>query len=174
MRIVNIFAENLFAFHYENEVFNEYERLMILWTDIEYLRTFAIRNNIKDRKLFVKNIRDDAEYIQDLMEEISNGKSKLEHFFRPLNDFETGERVLSLQKGKLKQCELRLYAVRIDNNLFVITGGAIKLQHIFKMDEHPDTQQEKVKMEKARDYLLENGVFNEDSFFELLNNNYDD
>jgi len=167
MKIVPIFAKKLFAFHYDDEVFNEYERLMNLWTDIEYLRNFAIENNVKEKKTFIENVKENAEYIQDIMEDISMDKGRLEHFFRQLNDLETGERELSLQKGKLSQCELRLYAVKIDNNLFVITGGAIKLKHIIKMDDHPDTFKEKKKLHKARDYFRENGVFDEDSFYEL-------
>ena len=36
------------------------------------------------------------------------------------------------------------------------------------MNDHPDTKHEVEKLQKARDYFRQNGVFNEDSFFELL------
>lgn len=41
MKIVSIFAERLFSFHYENEDSNEYERLLDIWTDVSYLMDYA-------------------------------------------------------------------------------------------------------------------------------------
>ena len=40
-----------------------------------------------------------------------------------------------------------------------------------KMSGHPDTANELIKLNNARNYLNENGVFDEDSFFELLSEN---
>jgi hypothetical protein len=37
-----------------------------------------------------------------------------------------------------------------------------------KMQEHPDTLEELKKLRAVRSYLNNNGVFDEDSFFELL------
>lgn len=37
-----------------------------------------------------------------------------------------------------------------------------------KMEKHPDTANELKKLINARNYLNQNGVFDEDSFFELL------
>ena len=48
MKIVNIFAEQLYAFHYQGEAENEYDRLIEDWTDVSYLRNYAKQNNIKD------------------------------------------------------------------------------------------------------------------------------
>ncbi len=39
------------------------------------------------------------------------------------------------------------------------------------MKDHPDTNTELKKLKKARTYLNQNGVFDEDSFFELLSEN---
>ena len=94
-----------------------------------------------------------------------NNLLRLEDFFVPLNDLETGTKTLSLRKGK--RYKLRLYAVRIDENLFLITGGVIKIVH--KMKEHPDTQREKQKLQTAKMYLQRNYVFDSDSFYELIN-----
>lgn len=74
--------------------------------------------------------------------------------------------MLSLQKGKIKRNQLRLYAIKIDDDCFVITGGAIKMSQ--KMDEHEDTALELVKLNNARIYLNSKDVFNQDSFFELF------
>ena len=45
MKIVNIFANKLFAFHYENYSDNEYERLMELWTNVNFLK-FMLKTTI--------------------------------------------------------------------------------------------------------------------------------
>jgi hypothetical protein len=166
MKIVVIFAEKLYAFHYENESDNEYDRLMELWTDVVYLREYALKNGITDTTKFIREIRQDAERIQDLIEEIAKTNKKLEVFFKPLNDLESGFKLLSLQKGKIRQSFLRVYAIKIDEDLFVIVGGTIKITH--KMSEHPDTQNEKIKLQKAKNYLQSEQIFDSDSFFELL------
>lgn len=172
MKIVTIFAEKLYAFHYEDEADNEYDRLMELWTDVLYLREFARNNAIKNITGFTQAIIKDAEYIQDLIEEITQSKDKLETFFQPLDDLETRIKILSLQKGKIRKSYLRLYAIRIDENLFVIVGGAIKITHTMK--EHKDTEHERRKLFQAKMYLQSENIFDSDSFYELLNyGNYD-
>jgi hypothetical protein len=172
MKIVAIFAENLYAFQYEGEASNEYYRLLDLWSDIVYLRQFAKENNITDFREFIRDIREDALYIDSLLTSIAKGGNlvRLEDFFVPLNDLETGLKTLSLRKGK--RYKLRLYAVRIDENLFLITGGVIKIVH--KMKDHPDTQKEKQKLQTAKMYLQRNYVFDSDSFYELINEDYED
>jgi hypothetical protein len=52
------------------------------------------------------------------------------------------------------------------------TGGAIKLVH--KMSEHDDTIKEKNKLEAAKAYLKRNGVSDNDSFYDLINEDYED
>lgn len=73
---------------------------------------------------------------------------------------------MAFHKGKIKKNRLRFYAIKLDANCFVITGGAIKMSQ--KMQDHPDTNNELIKLKKARAYLNINGVFDEDSFYELL------
>lgn len=97
----------------------------------------------------------------------------METFFQSLHNLERPGKVLSLQKGRRhKLSKLRIYAIRIDENLFVITGGAIKL--VLLMEDHPDTRAEKVKLEQAKDYFKKQDVFNDDSFYELLNDDFND
>lgn len=48
MKIIDIFAtQNLFAIHYEDEIHNEYRRLMEFWEDIEALQQF-LQSNVQD------------------------------------------------------------------------------------------------------------------------------
>jgi len=58
-------------------------------------------------------------------------------------------------------------ALKIDDDCYLITGGAIKMSQ--KMGDHPDTAKELVKLQNARSYLNQNDVFDQDSFLELIN-----
>ena len=62
---------------------------------------------------------------------------------------------------------LRIYAIRIDANCFVITGGAIKFHHLNMERKH--TALEMKKLEKCRDFLQPHGIWDVNSFFELIN-----
>lgn len=176
-KIVPIFADTLFAFRYDGEDDNEYDRLMELWTDTNYLREFAIDNSFylkefiaKDEssryKKFIKKVLDEAREIQDILDEIETKGERLEMYFSRLHDSELGVRVLSLQKGKIQRGILRIYAVKIDENCFIITGGAIKLWQ--KMSDHYTTLNERNKLAKAKALLESLGATDKDSFFELL------
>src|SRR5690606_34522103 len=170
---VNIFAYRLFAFHYDGEVDNEYSRLMDLWTDTKYVRDFLIENEAdiplnKTKRQFVDYIREDAIYVDEQLIKITESDDEsLSNFFRPLHNSEFQLKVLSLQKGR--QHSLRLYAVRIDEDTFVITGGAIKLPLHHLMEDRAHTREELGKLNSAKDYLKNKGIFDEHSFFEFLN-----
>jgi hypothetical protein len=174
MKIVPIFAEKLYAFQYDGEAEDEYTRLRRLWIDIDYLRQFAKQNNIADISEFRDEIRSEADYLADLVDKINKNKKRFEEFFMSLDDLVTRVKVLALQKGKRKgsKYKLRLYAIKIDENLFVITGGAIKLVH--KMEQHEDTRREKNKLEAAKAFFERNDIADADSFYEFINEDYED
>ena len=63
---------------------------------------------------------------------------------------------------------LRVYAVRVDTNMFIVTGGAIKLTRT--MQERSHTQLELDKLNRCRDYLKDQGVFDTTSFMDHIEN----
>jgi len=170
MKIVRIFADRLFAFHYENEANNELRRLLLLWNDPSYLYGFVnqhIADAPKSQSVseLINLLIDNANEIDSLLIKItSDSKRKLEEFFKPLNNQEYHITELSKQKGRNNY--LRLYAIRIDENCFVITGGAIKFHYLNK--DRPHTDIEMAKINKCRDYLKSNSIIDSDSFFEFL------
>jgi len=176
MKIVDIFVEEspgrLYSFVYKIEGsthyhLNEYDRLMELWTDVNYLRQYGKKNKVENINQFVRNRLQDAENIQDLLDELIHTSKPLEYYFQALHNNETGIKILSLQKGKVSSKDgLRIYALKIDSDCFIITGGAIKMSLL--MEDHPDTKNELIKIKKAKDYLKENNVFDSESFYEFL------
>ncbi len=170
MKFVTIFAGKLFSFHYEGERLDEYSRLRDRWNDPEYVFDFAEKNEEQITRMgystdtFVEHVLSDAEKLEDLLLEYENDDSSIDFCFQPLHDQESMCKRLSLQKKKCKF--LRLYAIRIDKDCFVITGGAIKITRT--MQEHPDTDRELQKLNHCRNFLQLNGVFDNDSFFEII------
>jgi hypothetical protein len=95
----------------------------------------------------VEETINEANFLDKLLWDISESNFRtLDAIFRPLNDLEFREVILSKQKAKRRW--LRLYAVKIEPNYYVITGGSIKLTHTMKEREH--TQNELSKLEKCR------------------------
>jgi hypothetical protein len=176
MKIVNIFAPKLYAFHYENEEDNELDRLLLLWNDPEYLYNFLKKNrqDITSRDSIsdiAEQIIDDANQINDTFHELSEKTDKsFDEFFRPLDNNVYQWTLLSKEKGRLKRrgpgSYLRIYAIKVDSNIYVITGGAIKFTHL--MQDRPHTNEELQKLEKCRNYLNEHHVTDEDSYYEFL------
>jgi hypothetical protein len=170
MEIVSIFDAHLYSFKYAYEEFDELERLFDEWNDIDKLRDFFEENN-QDLKYF--QIQVDEAIIQTKKEAgilrrkligLCNSQNPdLDSLFANLDDYET--RTLTLAKQKSKRKWLRLYALRIDTNAFVITGGAIKL--ILEMKDRSHTAKELDKLEQCRNFLKNEGVFDIDSFTEL-------
>lgn len=175
MKIVSIFAYRLLAFHYDGEEDNEYDRLLYLWNDMEYVYNFLKDNKQDipaDKTIFqiAEYIIEDAQKIDEVLIEITEAEDKtLSHFFKPLHNLESGARILSLQKGR--QFCLRMYAIKIDEDTFVITGGAIKLPLHHLMQEREHTMVELQKLNNAQAYLNEKGIYDRESFFEFLNEN---
>jgi hypothetical protein len=171
MKIVSIFEDSLFAICYGDGSLNEFDKLMDLWTDVAYLKEFAVKNKVRDVAQFVEDRLAEADKLQDTLDDMMKNHHPLERYFMPLHNHESGFKILSLQKGKLSKSKLRIYAIKIDENMFLITGGAIKMSQ--EMKDHEDTKNELEKLNAAQQYLKSQGVFNNDSFFELLNEEHE-
>ena len=60
---------------------------------------------------------------------------------------------------------LRIYAIRLEPNVYVVTGGAIKLTQRMQDKEHTSLELE--KLNKCKEFLKYNRVFDKDSFIDL-------
>ena len=166
MKFVSIFDDQLYAVHYDDEDDNEWDRLIELWGDVQYLRQFAIENGVGDKESFIESITDKADGLDDFLDELQTEGLNLDNYFRSLNDQEVHEVLLSKRKGKWQKIKLRIYAIKLDANCYLVTGGAIKMSH--KMKDHTDTAKELPKLERIRNHLMEQGVIDKDSFFEYI------
>lgn len=170
MKIVHIFAQKLFTFHFDGEEDNELRRILNEWNDRAYLHHFLKANqaDIPKKETIVslsEKISDDANQMDDILLEICKDDSRnLSSFFKPLNNEEY--RILNISQQKGRKNYLRLYAIRIDDNCFVITGGAIKFTQL--MQDRLHTKKELDKIKRCRDFLIANDIVDEESFYEFL------
>ena len=184
MKIINIFVlveESLLAVQYDEKESDELSYLMNCWTDVDYLKSFFSENKRFLTSGFSGNITineaiqftlEEAERLETaILEKAVQGKTDsantLQTLFKPLNN---NEYAIPLhQKSKLKgnrrKSWLRIYAIRIGSNIFVISGGAIKLTQLMEESEH--LKLELQKLEITKNYLKDLGVLDEDDY-ELL------
>ncbi len=118
----------------------------------------------------VEDTIDDAEQLERLILEMPYTEN-LDELFHPLGSTDLVIRELTREKARNwnrigHASWLRVYAIRVEKNVFVITGGAIKLTHA--MQDRAHTQKELGKLNQCRQYLLDNGVFDSDSFISMI------
>lgn len=159
----------LWAVVYDGDVKNILTKTFENWLDPDYLEDF-FRKNIKDLETYfhitnldvaIYDTIADAASLSCLMLDI-RPDADLDHLFRPLENARIHEMHLSREKAKGKRSAthsswLRIYAIRLEQGTYLVTGGAIKLTHLMADREH--TLNELKKMEMVRNYLLAGGIF---------------
>lgn len=170
MKIIDTFVPHLYAFQFPDEEVDELERVFDEWADPMYLFNFFEKNQ-QDLDITIKQaiekVRKEAMFLKDrLIALASEEPNQLKELFRNLNNNEYAAKLLPEQKARNRW--LRLYAIKIDDGTYVITGGTIKLdgQHLMKDRDH--TLKELNKINKCRDYLKDEGVIDNDSFQEIF------
>jgi hypothetical protein len=180
MKILHIFGpkdgpesvEGLWAVEYEDASENALVQLFDFWQDPELMVRFCVENIDDIQRKFGDDVTPE-EAADELMDEademlmflMSLAKREtsdtLQSLFKPLNDLETDLTVLQLSKASSKtklrkDPKLRIYAVRINENTYVVTGGAIKLTN--QMQDRPHTIEELQRLKTVKDWLNREGV----------------
>jgi hypothetical protein len=181
MELVRIFVrenseDGIWSIHLNGERQNEFDKFFDLTNDVEYLHNFFEKNkadlmsgffgNTTTGEAVLKTLEEVEEMEDALYDYAEQGFSKggncLQHLFKPLNNFEYAICTHQKSKARIKRGWLRLYALRLAPNCYLVTGGAIKLTYDMKRDHLHD---ELMKLEQAK-ILLRN---NEIAFPEDLN-----
>ena len=138
-------------------------------SDIEWLHDFFEQNKADLHGGFFGSITigvavsktlDEVEEMENSLYDYSeqgfgSRDSNLQHLFKPLNNFEYAITTHQKSKTRVKKGWLRLYAIRLAENCYLVTGGAIKLTPDMKR-EH--LQNELKKLEQAKLFLCSNGI----------------
>lgn len=175
MEIVRIFADRLNAFQYDTEDSDEFKRLFSLWQDPEFLEAF-FTEHIRDlqsgffgsitKEKAITSTRTEAIRLERTLKKLSeNPQESLDNIFKPLNTLESEEFTRSKAKGDNYKSWLRIYAIKIEDNVYVVTGGAIKLTRTMQEREHTNRELEKFK--RCIDFLREQGITDIEGIKEL-------
>ncbi|MCH5223024.1 MAG: hypothetical protein J1E82_03210 [Muribaculaceae bacterium] len=181
MKFVRIIEgyDHLWAVKETDKATDELTQLFRDWTNGEYLFDFFMENMEDLKEYFhierideaVNDTFEDADVLQELVLEFPYTEN-LDELFTPLAMSDTVNRELSREKARNWERNrhaswLRIYAIRLEPNVYVVTGGAIKLTPTMQDREHTMIQLE--KLNRLKNYLKANGVFDRDSFVELTN-----
>lgn len=181
MKIDAIFAhvkDKLLSVQFEVNDCDEFTLAFRKWNDIEYLEAFFENNKNDLQSGFYGAITieeaifstiDEAAVFEEKIRRVAKiGKFKTESslqdlVFYPLHK---NDRNYKLQEtrayGTGNDSWLRMFAVRISPECFVVSGSAIKLTGAMGDQDHTADELTKLKITAA--YLKENGLIEEDDF----------
>ena len=169
---------NLWAVRYDNCLDNVLDTILDQWNDVVWLRSFFKQNmddlasyfKITDVNQAIYDTIEDSDRLQCLILDISPD-ANLDDIFRPLENDRISEMLLGKEKARLRNTHrhaswLRIYAIKLEPGIYIITGGAIKLTRTMQEREH--TLVELARMEKVRNFLLDYDIVDLDSFNDYL------
>ena len=171
--------DRLWAVRYDDEDDNALYSLFDQWSDVRWLRTFFKENitdleryfNITNIHTAIEDTIEDSEKLQGIIMDMSPD-ANLDELFHPLDNNRTSDETLGTEKGKIKKRRfhpswLRIYAIKLSDGNYIVTGGAIKLTYL--MEERAHTQKELDKLAKVRYFLLNEGIVEDDGFMDYVN-----
>jgi len=161
---------------------DEFTRLFREWTDIEWLESFFSENEADLFKPFWSPITIEQAVLKTRYEAITLrrlfrrlvGESpeirieKFRELFKPLQMIRKDDNYLGKKKayGTEQRSWLRIYALKVSDDMYIITGGAIKLTG--NMEEREHTRIELEKLENCRWFLREQGLIDEFGMIDFL------
>jgi len=167
-----IVPDYLLSAKFKGQEQDEFERLMIDWTDTEYLKDFFEKNSAKLFSGFFKEFKSvnqavlftmaEADRLSDLLLSCNEGKElSLDENFKPYHKTSTSivreeSKIYGPTKWGRRNSWLRVYAIRIDSNFYAISGGSIKLAKTTQ--EMDDYQENTQKFKVLADYIRSKGI----------------
>ena len=140
----------LWAVRYDGEHDDELFNVFNKWNDVLWLRNFFIANKddlflhyrISSINEAVMDTIEDSELLENALLDLSPD-ADLNILFRPLSNY-MQESYLEKEKAKISKRKkhaswLRIYAIKLNSGIFIITGGAIKLTAT--MQDRPHTRE---------------------------------
>ena len=174
MDIIEIFKEHLYSIRYDKEKDDEFTRLFNNWNDMEYVATFFSENekwllneiwsDTPDPHSASSKVIYEANELRDmfdaLIRNVEHGtKPDLDDHFHYLEGKykDVLEYIPMKSYGKGSPSFLRMYAIKMDSNCYLITGGGIKLAD--SIQNSPDLREHVLQnIDKVRRFLRENAI----------------
>lgn len=179
MQIVKIYPPYIYSVQYDDEEENEFDRLFQSWNDAGQVVEFLEENRrflksevwwkVTEPEDAARQVLDEAEALEELFDELNDntergkkpdydshfnylgGKYKYELKWTPMKSY-----------GTFHPSLLRIYAIKMASNTYLITDGGIKLSDTIQ--NSPDLKEHVLQnIDRVRDFLKEQGIIdNED------------
>ncbi len=182
MEIREIYQDCLYSIKFDETDTDEYSRVLALWKDLDYLVDFFKVNAKEVDKPFWREVGLNpktpiasaervaseaialAAHIHALARNAKDDNiPDFEDFFHPLGGKYSYVRELEPHKsyGTFKPSLLRLYAIRLDRNIYLIVFGGIKLGSTIQ--NSPGLKEQVFKrIDNVISFLKANGIFDGD------------
>ena len=176
MKFVSINGERIWSVIYDGESVDALTRLFRDWNDLDFLEEFFTKNSvdlasyfrITDIDLAIYDTLEDANELRCVILDISPD-ADVDRLFRHLENSRITEMLFGREKARGRRRAhdswLRIYALKLEQNTYLITGGAIKLTRTMEEREH--TLAELRKMELVRNFLIEQGAVDIDGLKDI-------
>lgn len=178
MKFINISGERIWSVVYDGESVDALTKLFREWNDLDFLEEFFMKNSddlasyfrITDIDLAIYDTLEDANELRCMILDISPD-ADVDRLFRHFENSRIAEMLLGREKARgIRRAHdswLRIYALKIEKNAYLITGGAIKLTRTMEEREH--TLAELRKMEIVRNFLIVQGAIDIDGLKDIAN-----
>lgn len=179
MRFVEINSGKIWSVVYEGTDNDALTSLFRDWSDLDFLDKFFRENSddlasyfkITDIDVAIYDTLEDANELRCMILDISP-EANVDKMFMHLENSRISEMLLGREKAKGQKKAhnswLRIYAIKLESNSYLITGGAIKLTKTMGEREH--TLNELKKMEMVRNFLIEQGAVDLDGLKDIAEN----
>ena len=179
MDVEEIYKPYIYSIKYDGQEDNEFDRLFDAWNNMTGLVEFMQTNQkYLDNPIWgesytpekaARKVRDEAVELDDLLfnlcKNADEGKQPdFDSHFKFLDGkYQVYEYVPMKSYGPGTPSFLRMYAIKLKSNLYVITGGGIKLAD--SIQKSPDLKNHVLQnIDKVRTWLIKNGIMDEQDF----------
>ena len=169
--------DKLYAVREDGQEDNVLANLFEQWYDVSFLYNFFKRHqNVLNDYFHINSINqavldtlEDVAYLEGVL--IDLNINNLDSIFKHLSPKDESTVFLSRHKARNwdrinHNSWLRVYALKLENGVYIITGGAIKMSR--KMQEDVKTNEQLQKIDRCKNYLKER-IYDVEGLEELIN-----
>lgn len=176
MEAVSIYGSNIYSIKYDQYNENEFDRLLDRWNDYTYLFDFFTQNESLLNNSYwsqygmtvesaMLQIERESAALEEIFDKLAESDTPdYDSLFHPLDGPYKYEYIHTPVKmyGTETPSLLRLYAIKIEPNVYIITGGGIKLGR--EIQSSPDLRTHILQeIDDVRLWLKKQGInFKED------------
>ncbi|MBN8692613.1 MAG: hypothetical protein J0L69_05420 [Bacteroidetes bacterium] len=188
MEIIPIFVDEnnpiLSSSCYEEDGVGEFIKLFDRWDDIEFLKNYFTKHskllnnngtNFTIEEAIVRTLKEAKKlrqkFIQLAKSTTTDNTQGLDEIFAPLHKLKhtvelTPSKAYGISEIEYETSWLRIYAIKLEENVYIVTGGYIKLSD--KIQDTDEGKNELDKIKRTITYLKINNLIEKEDLVDFL------